>query len=215
MSAVITDTSPTRFKLSVEQYHRMGEAGILGENDRVELIDGELIRMAPIESLHGGLVSRLTRLLVERSAGRAIVSPQNSPILSNVTEPKPDLSLLHWRADDCTSAVPVAADALLVIEVADSSLRYDRDVKLRFHAQSGVPEVWIVNRAPATVARLLRADRRQLWKLSDAGSRRRSRLQGVATGARRRRRVVRRGRLSTTAAVPRCSLPAIRTHRPA
>ncbi len=145
MSAVITETAPTRFKLTVEQYHRMGEAGILHEDDRVELIDGELIRMAPIGSLHGGLVSRLTRLLVERSAGRAVVSPQNPVILSNVTEPQPDLSVLRWRADDYMSVVPVAADALLVVEVADSTLRYDRDVKLRYYAQSGVPEVWIVD----------------------------------------------------------------------
>ncbi len=145
MSAVITDTPPTRFKLTVEQYHRMGEVGILGENDRVELIDGELIRMAPIGSLHLGLVTRLNRLLIERSGGRAVVSPQNSLILSDVTEPQPDFSLLRWRADDYMSAVPVAADTLLVIEVADSSLRYDRDVKLRFYAESGVPEVWIVD----------------------------------------------------------------------
>ena len=144
MIAVITETQPTRFKHTVEQYHRMGEVGILHENDRVELIDGELIRMAPIGSLHSGLVSRLNRLLVERTSGRAIVSPQNSVILSNVTEPQPDFSLLRWRSDDYMSAVPVAADTLLVIEVADSSLHYDRDVKMRFYAESGVPEFWIV-----------------------------------------------------------------------
>ncbi|MGE0797757.1 MAG: hypothetical protein AB7G13_20580 [Lautropia sp.] len=69
MSSVLTDTPPARFKLTVQQYHRMGEVGILGENDRVELIDGELIRKAPIGSMHGGLVSRLNRLLIERAAG--------------------------------------------------------------------------------------------------------------------------------------------------
>ncbi|MCD6680856.1 MAG: Uma2 family endonuclease [Burkholderiaceae bacterium] len=145
MSTVITDIPPTRFKLTVEQYHRMGEVGILGENDRIELIDGELMRMAPIGSLHAGLVSRLTRLLIERCAGRAVVSPQNSVILSDVTEPQPDLSLLRWRADDYMSAVPVAPGTRLVIEVADSSLRYDRNVKLRFYAESGVPEMWIID----------------------------------------------------------------------
>jgi Uma2 family endonuclease len=145
MSAVITDTPPTRFKLTVEQYHRMGEVGILRENDRVELIDGELIRMAPSGSLHCGLVARLNRLLVQRAAGRAVVSPQNSLILSEVTEPQPDFSVLKWRSDDYMSATPTAADVLLVIEVADSSLRYDRDVKLRFYAESGVPEMWIVD----------------------------------------------------------------------
>ena len=145
MSAVITETPPTRFKLTVEQYHRMGDAGILHEDDRVELIDGELIRMAPIGSLHGGLVSRLNRLLVERVAGRAVVSPQNPVILSEVTEPQPDLSVLRWRGDDYMGAVPVAADTILVVEVADSTLRYDRDVKLRYYAESAVPEVWIVD----------------------------------------------------------------------
>lgn len=145
MSAVITRAPLTRFKLTVEQYRRMGEAGILHEDDRVELIDGELIRMAPTGSLHGGLVSRLTRLLVERSAGRAVVSPQNPLILSEVTEPQPDLAVLRWRADDYMSRVPTAADALLVIEVADFTLRYDRDHKLRFYSDSGVPEVWIVD----------------------------------------------------------------------
>lgn len=145
MSAVITESPPARFKLTVEQYHRMGEAGILHEDDRVELIDGELFRMAPIASLHAGLVSRLSRLLIERTAGRAVVSPQNPVILSEVTEPQPDLSVLRWRGDDYMGAIPMAADVLLVIEVADSTLHYDRDVKLRFYAESGVPEVWIVD----------------------------------------------------------------------
>lgn len=108
MSAVVTETPPTRFKLTVEPYHRMGETGILHEDDRVELIDGELIRMAPIGSLHAGLVTRLTRLLIERVAGRAIVSPQNPVILSRVTEAQPELTLLRWRSDDYMGAVPVA-----------------------------------------------------------------------------------------------------------
>ncbi len=153
MSAVTTEPPLTRFKLSIEQYHRMGELGILGHDDRVELIDGALIRMAPIGSLHGGLVTRLTRLLVERAGGRAVVSPQNSVILSQFTEPQPDLAVLRWRADDYMRRTPNAADTLLVIEVADSSLRYDRDYKLRFYAQSGVPEVWIVDARGACLLR--------------------------------------------------------------
>lgn len=145
MSAVLSDIPPTRFKLTVEQYHRMGELGILRPDDRVELIDGELVRMAPIGSMHSGLVSRLTRLLVQRVGRSGVVSPQNPVILSNVTEPQPDLAVLRWRADDYMADTPVAADALLVIEVADSSLRFDRGVKLKFYAASGVPEVWIVD----------------------------------------------------------------------
>ena len=145
MTAVINDPPLTRFKLTVEQYHRMGELGILQENDRVELIDGELIRMAPIGSLHGGLVSRLTRFLVQRAGGRAVVSPQNPVILSEVTEPQPDLAVLRWRADDYMGRTPAAGDALLVVEVADTTLRYDRDFKLRFYASAAVAEVWIVD----------------------------------------------------------------------
>lgn len=95
--------------------------------------------------MHGGLVSRLTRLLVERLGRAGIVSPQNPVVLSDVTEPQPDLSVLRWRADDYTAENPRAGDALLVIEVADSSLRFDRDVKLGFYTQAGVPEVWIVD----------------------------------------------------------------------
>jgi Uma2 family endonuclease len=145
MSAVITDPPLTRFKLCVDQYHRMVELGILREDERVELIDGELIRMAPIGSLHGGLVAHLTHLLVTRTGGRAVIWPQSSVILSEVTEPQPDLAVLRWRADWYTSRTPTAADAALVIEVADSSLRYDRDVKLRYYARAGVPEAWVVD----------------------------------------------------------------------
>ncbi len=158
MTAVITDPPLTRFKLTVEQYHRMGELGILHEDDRVELIDGELIRMAPIGSLHGGLVSRLTRLLVQRAGGRAVVSPQNSVILSDVTEPQPDLAVLRWRADDYMARTPTSADTLLVVEVADSTLRYDRDFKLRFYARSAVPEVWIVDARGRRILRYLEPD---------------------------------------------------------
>ncbi|MEN9317075.1 MAG: hypothetical protein RIS35_3468 [Pseudomonadota bacterium] len=145
MNAVLSDIPPTRFRLTVEQYHRMVELGILREDERVELIDGELVRMAPIGSMHGGLVSRLTRLLVERVGRGGVVSPQNAVILSDFTEPQPDLAVLRWRADDYMAGTPRAGDTLLVIEVADSSLRFDRDVKLRFYALAGVPEAWIVD----------------------------------------------------------------------
>ncbi len=146
MSAVLSDTPlPVRFKLTVEQYHRMAELGILREDERVELLDGELIAMPAIGSLHGGLVSRLTRLLVQRGGDRVVVSPQNSLILSDVSEPQPDFAVLQWRADDYTSRTPAAANALLVIEVSDSTLRYDRDVKRRFYAEAGVREFWVID----------------------------------------------------------------------
>jgi Uma2 family endonuclease len=145
MSAVLTDSPPTRFKLTVEQYHRMGEAGILGPEDRVELIDGELIRMAPIGSMHMGLHSRLNRLLVAQTEGQAVLTPASGLRLSDFTEPQPDFIVLRWRADDYMGKLAHASDALLVIEVSDSSLRYDRDLKLGLYARAGVPEVWIVD----------------------------------------------------------------------
>jgi Uma2 family endonuclease len=145
MSAVLTDSPPTRFKLTVEQYHRMGEAGILGPEDRVELIDGELIRKAPIGSMHVGLHSRLNRLLVAQTEGQAVLTPASGLRLSDFTEPQPDFIVLRWRADDYMGKLAHASDALLVIEVSDSSLRYDRDLKLGLYARAGVPEVWIVD----------------------------------------------------------------------
>jgi Uma2 family endonuclease len=145
MSAVMTDSPPTRFKLTVEQYHRMGEAGILGPHERVELIDGELIRMAPIGIMHMGLASRLTRLLVLQAGEHAVVTPGCGLVLSEFTEPQPDFTVLRWRADDYMGKRAHASDALLVIEVSDSSLRYDRGPKLGLYARAGVPEVWIVD----------------------------------------------------------------------
>ena len=137
---------PARHRLDVDEYHRMAEAGILGEDDRVELIDGELIDMAPISQGHAAMVSRLTEALVLACAGRAIVSPQNPVRLDRSNEPQPDLAVLRRRADFyATGERPGPADILLLIEVADSSLRYDRTVKLPLYARASVGEVWIVD----------------------------------------------------------------------
>ena len=118
---------PARRKLTGDDYRRMGEAGIFGEGDRVELIDGQLIDMAPIGQSHAGLVNGLTEALVMACAGRAIVSPQNPVRLDRTSEPQPDLAVLRRRADFyATGEPPGPADTLLLIEVADSSLRFDR-----------------------------------------------------------------------------------------
>ncbi len=135
----------TRHKLTVHDYHRMGEAGIFHEDDRVELIDGEIIDMAPIGSDHAGFINRLTRRFVMRLGDRAVLGVQNPVRLGDYSEPQPDFSVLKPRADDYISSIPVAADVLLLIEVANSSLGYDRKIKLPLYARHGIPEVWILN----------------------------------------------------------------------
>jgi Uma2 family endonuclease len=136
----------TRRKFSVDDYHRMGEAGILDEDDRVELIDGEIITMAPIGQDHVGIVNRLAEALFHAFAGRAIVSVQNPVRLDDENEPQPDFAVLRRRHDFYTTGEPAGpADVLLLVEVADGSLRFDRAVKLPLYARAGIPEVWIVN----------------------------------------------------------------------
>ncbi len=134
-----------RWKLDVHEYHRMGEAGILTDDDRVELIEGELVQISPIVSGHSGTVNALTRLLVLAAGNRAMVSVQNPVRLDVHNEPQPDFALLRPRADDYRSELPAPADVLLLIEVADSSLRFDRLVKLPLYARHRIPEVWIVD----------------------------------------------------------------------
>jgi Uma2 family endonuclease len=137
---------PARHRLDVDDYHRMGEAGIFGDNKRIELIDGELIDMAPIGQGHVAIVNRLTRTLILTSGDPAIVSPQNPIRLDRHSEPQPDLAILRYRADFYeTGEPPGPADVLLMIEVADSSLAFDRRVKLLLYARAGIAEVWIVD----------------------------------------------------------------------
>jgi len=134
-----------RRALTVAEYHRMGEVGILTERDRVELIEGELVAMAPIGSEHSGTVNALTRLLVEIVGDRGVVAVQNPVQLDDLTEPEPDFAVLKPRPDYYRRATPRADDVLLLIEVADSSLAYDRAVKRSLYARHGIPEFWIVN----------------------------------------------------------------------
>ena len=137
--------------LTVAEYHRMAEAGILTERDRVELIEGELIAMSPIGSEHSGTVNALTRTLVRAVGDRAIVAVQNPVQLDDLSEPEPDFALLKPRDDDYRRATPRPHEVLLIIEVADTSLAYDRAVKRSLYARHGIPEFWIVNLAAKQV----------------------------------------------------------------
>lgn len=137
---------PARHKLTVHEYHQMADAGIFGEDDRIELIDGDLIDMAPIGQGHAAAVNRLAEAFFSACAGRAIVSVQNPVRLDLSSEPQPDLTILRRRADFyATGERPGPADILLLVEVADSSLWFDRTVKLPLYARAGVTEVWIVD----------------------------------------------------------------------
>jgi Uma2 family endonuclease len=134
------------YRFTVDQYHRMGEAGIFSPDCRVELIDGEIFEMTPIGPWHAGVVNRLTRAFVTGVGDRAVVHVQNPVGLDRHSEPLPDLMLLRPRPDFYGTAHPTPADAFLVVEVADTSLDRDRGRKLPLYARAGVPEVWIVNR---------------------------------------------------------------------
>jgi Uma2 family endonuclease len=137
---------PARHKLDVDTYYRMAEAGIFGENDRIELIDGDLIDMAPIGQGHAGVVGGLAQALFIACNGRALVWPQNPIRLDRASEPQPDLAVLRSRADFYTTGErPGPADVLLLVEVADTSLTFDRKVKLPLYARAGIGEYWIVN----------------------------------------------------------------------
>jgi Uma2 family endonuclease len=141
----LTESWLPRHRLTVEEYHRMAEAGVLAPDARVELIEGEVIDMAPIGSRHASAVNRLTDLLTLATRGRAIVQVQGPVRLSDRSEPEPDFALLKPRADYYRDALPSPADVLLLIEVAESTQRYDRTVKAPLYARHGIPELWVID----------------------------------------------------------------------
>jgi Uma2 family endonuclease len=140
-----------RHRFTVEDYERMGRAGILREDDRVELIDGEIVDMPPIGSGHAGCVKWLANALARSVGGSAIVAVQDPLRLGEHSQPQPDVLLLRWRDDHYRRAHPMAGDVLLLVEVAESSAAYDRQVKVPLYARHGVTEVWLVDLEAGTV----------------------------------------------------------------
>ena len=130
---------------TVHDYHRMVDAGILSEDDRVELIHGEVLAMSPIGPRHSAAVLRATQALVRIVGDRAIVGVQGSVRLDEYDEPQPDLYLLRPKDDFYASGHAGTRDIFLIIEGADSSLEYDRTIKLNLYAETGVPEYWIAD----------------------------------------------------------------------
>ena len=134
-----------RRKFTVEQYHKMVDSGILTEDDRIELIGGEIIEMSPIGTKHAACVNRLVNLLAQLSRKRIILASQNPIALNENSEPQPDVALLKPRDDFYETAHPQPSDIFLLIEVADSTVKYDREVKIPLYAQANIIEVWLVD----------------------------------------------------------------------
>lgn len=131
--------------ITVDEYERMGEAGIFRPDSQLELLEGEIYEMSPIGSSHAACVRALNLLLNQLFGGVLLVSTQNPIRLDDYSEPQPDLALLRWRDDFYRRAHPTSADVLLVIEVADTTVDSDRRIKLPLYAKAGIKEVWLVN----------------------------------------------------------------------
>jgi Uma2 family endonuclease len=141
----IPEDLAARHRLSVADYHKMGEVGIIPKEKRVELIEGELIDMSPIGSRHAGMVNRLVDIISDALHKKAIITVQNPILLGEHSEPQPDIGILRPRDDYYSDSHPQAGDALLLIEVADASARYDLQVKVPLYARYGIPEVWVID----------------------------------------------------------------------
>ena len=152
----------TRHRLTVEDYDRMAETGVLAPGARVELIDGEVIDMAPMGTGHHSMVMRLSHLLHDAVGNHATVMTQLPLRLDRHSEPEPDLALLKPREDFYAGALPTGADTLLVVEISDSTLAYDVRIKAPLYARNGVPELWIVD-LPGHALRCFRSPRGDTW----------------------------------------------------
>ena len=146
VSASPTISAPARRRFTVAEYYAMADAGILSEDDRVELLDGDLVVKPPIGNWHGGSVKLFANTFPPVLQGRAIVAVQDPVTLDEHSEPQPDVMLLQCRDDFYRNGHPGPGDVLLLIEVADSSVEFDRTVKLAAYARAGIPEVWIAAR---------------------------------------------------------------------
>lgn len=134
-----------RYSFTAEEFERMGEVGIFRQGARLELIEGEIVEMSPIGSLHAACVKFLTGLLYRLFGDTLVVGVQDPIRLNDFSEPQPDVTLLRWRDDYYREAHPTPADVLLVIEVADTTVVADRKIKVPLYARAGIAEAWLVN----------------------------------------------------------------------
>jgi Uma2 family endonuclease len=135
--------TPRRF--TADEYHQMIDAGVFADDERLELIDGEIVQMSPIGDRHAACVRKLIALFSRLFADQAIVDAQDPIVVDQAYAPQPDLALLRPQADFYSSQTPTVADCLLIVEVADSSAEFDRQIKVPRYARSGVAELWLVD----------------------------------------------------------------------
>lgn len=143
--AAIQEKDLNIHRFSAKEYYLMGEAGVFGDEQKVELINGQIFDMSPITSRHAGVVKIIAALLAKKLGDNFIIGNQDPIRLSEFSEPEPDISILKMRQDWYTESHPEPEDVKLLIEVADSSLSRDRGIKLPLYAEAGIPELWIVN----------------------------------------------------------------------
>jgi Uma2 family endonuclease len=151
--SVAMEEWPRRHRITVEEYHRMAEEGLLAPDARVELIEGEIVDMPPIGSRHNAAVDQLAQLLHAEVGKQAIVRCQGSIRLDDFSEPQPDFAILVRREDFYRERHPTAADILLAIEVSDATLPYDLQTKAALYARHGVREVWVIDLEGETLHR--------------------------------------------------------------
>jgi len=144
-SEISKSFNPLKYRFTVKDFHKLAETGILQETNKIELITGELINMSPIGSAHAGTVDKIVALLVRKINDKAIVRCQNPIILDDYSEPEPDIALVKFSKNFYTDNHPLPQDVLLVIEIADTSIRYDREIKIPLYAKADIPEVWLID----------------------------------------------------------------------
>lgn len=147
VSSAPTVSTPTRRRFTVAEYYAIADAGILSETDRVELLDGDVIVMPPIGDWHAASVKGFNNTILPSLQGRAIIAVRDPERLGDDSEPQPDIMLLGWRDNFYRNGHATPGDVLLLIEVADSSVEFDRAVKLAAYARVGIPEVWTAARS--------------------------------------------------------------------
>lgn len=140
-----------RKRFTTDEYEQMFAAGVLSEDTRVELLEGEIFEMSPLGPQHSACVTRLTELFYETGNPRVTIRVQDPVRLGEFSAPQPDIVVAHRRDDRYAGGHPEPEDVLLLVEVSESSLSYDRDVKLPLYARAGIPEVWLVALLPRIV----------------------------------------------------------------
>lgn len=141
----VDGNEPNRYRFTVEAFNRMAEAGVFGEEERVELIDGAIYKVSPSNPPHAAIVNKLARMLILGIREELNVRVQSPNVVGSHSQPEPDVVVADARSDDYMTAHPTAEDTIVAIEVSDTTYRFDRNKKVPMYARAGVPTVWIVD----------------------------------------------------------------------